>query len=71
MSEHKTVEKMMISRLQWRLFPTLHRSQYGFMPQRGTEDALYDLVEHIRQEIKLKKIVLLVSLDIEGAFDNA
>ncbi|CAH2105843.1 unnamed protein product [Euphydryas editha] len=67
----KTVEKMMIGRLQWRLFPTLHRSQYGFMPQRGTEDALYDLVEHIRQEIKLKKIVLLVSLDIEGAFDNA
>ncbi|CAH2091712.1 unnamed protein product [Euphydryas editha] len=67
----KTVEKLLIGRLQWRLFPTLHRSQYGFMPQKGTEDALYDLVAHIRREIKLKKIVLLVSLDIEGAFDNA
>ncbi|CAH2091367.1 unnamed protein product [Euphydryas editha] len=67
----KTVEKLLVGRLQWRLFPTLHHGQYGFMPQRGTEDALYDLVEHIRREIKLKKIVLLVSLDIEGAFDNA
>lgn len=41
------------------------------MPQRGTEDALYDLVEHIKKGVNSKNIVLLVSLDIEGAFDNA
>ncbi|XP_052740698.1 uncharacterized protein LOC128198590 [Bicyclus anynana] len=67
----KTVEKLMIGRLQWHTLPTLNRAQYGFMPQRGTEDALYDLVNHIRTEVSNKKIVLLVSLDIEGAFDNA
>ncbi|GBP96462.1 Putative 115 kDa protein in type-1 retrotransposable element R1DM [Eumeta japonica] len=41
------------------------------MPQRSTEDALYDLVNHVKKEIESKKAVLLISLDIEGAFDNA
>ncbi|CAH2207649.1 jg24927, partial [Pararge aegeria aegeria] len=67
----KIVEKMMVGRLQWRIFPTLSRAQYGFMPQRGTEDALYDLVNRIRSEVKQKKIAIMISLDIEGAFDNA
>lgn len=67
----KIVEKLLVGRLQWHFLPTLHTNQYGFMPQRGTEDALYALVGHLRAEIKAKKIVLLISLDIEGAFDNA
>lgn len=67
----KILEKLLVRRLQWRILPTLHPSQYGFVPQRGTEDALYDLIAHIRKEIKSKKLVLVVSLDIEGAFDNA
>ena len=67
----KILEKMVISRLQWHILPQLSRRQYGFMPQRGTEDHLYDTVTHINQEIKNKKIVVVVSLDIEGAFDNA
>lgn len=67
----KIVEKLLVGRMQWHFLPTLHPNQYGFMPQRGTEDALYDLMGHIRAEIKAKKIVLLISLDIEGAFDNA
>lgn len=37
------------------------------MLQRGTEDALYNLVEHIRVDIKQKTIDLLISLDIEGS----
>lgn len=67
----KIVEKLMIGRIQWHTLPTLHKNQYGFLPQRGTEDALYDLVEQVKAEIDAKKIVILVSLDIEGAFDNA
>lgn len=67
----KTVEKLLVGRLQWHLLPTLSPKQYGFMPQRGTEDALYDLVRHVRQELNSKKSVIIVSLDIEGAFDNA
>ncbi|GBP51705.1 hypothetical protein EVAR_96256_1 [Eumeta japonica] len=40
------------------------------MPQRGTDDSLYDLMTHIYNESSLKKIVLMVSLDIEGACNN-
>ncbi|GBP60536.1 Retrovirus-related Pol polyprotein from type-1 retrotransposable element R1 [Eumeta japonica] len=66
----KTVERMLVGRLQWHLMPKLQATQYGFMPQRGTEDALYDLMTFYK-ELNLKKIVLMVSLSIEGAFDNA
>ncbi|CAK1593615.1 unnamed protein product [Parnassius mnemosyne] len=61
----------MVGRIQWHVLPTLNKNQYGFMPQRGTEDALYHLLEHIKNEVRNKKIVLVISLDIEGAFDNA
>nr|XP_037869605.1 uncharacterized protein LOC119629076 [Bombyx mori] len=45
--------------------------QYGFMPQRSTEDSLYNLMQHIHRKLDEKKIIVLVSLDIEGAFDSA
>ncbi|GBP39714.1 hypothetical protein EVAR_25538_1 [Eumeta japonica] len=32
---------------------------------------LYDLMTHIHNELNLKRIIVMVSLDIEGAFDNA
>lgn len=40
------------------------------MPQRCTEDHPYTLVNQIK-EITLKKLVTVVSLDIEGAFNSA
>ncbi|GBP95482.1 Retrovirus-related Pol polyprotein from type-1 retrotransposable element R1 [Eumeta japonica] len=67
----KTVERMLVGRLQWHLMPKLQVTQYGFTPQRETEDALYNLMTHIYKELNLKKIILMVSLDIESAFDNA
>ncbi|CAF4832305.1 unnamed protein product [Pieris macdunnoughi] len=41
----KITEKMMVKRLNWHLVPRFSLKQYGFMPQRGTEDALYALME--------------------------
>ena len=67
----KIVEKLLVGRLQWHILPKLNKMQYGFLPQRGTEDALSDLIDHIQNNILEKKSVLMVSLDIEGAFDNA
>ncbi|XP_063835567.1 uncharacterized protein LOC135084759 [Ostrinia nubilalis] len=67
----KILEKMIVARMKWHLVPRISTRQYGFMPQRSTEDALYTLVNHIQGKIKLKKLVTLVSLDIEGAFDSA
>ncbi|GBP96809.1 Putative 115 kDa protein in type-1 retrotransposable element R1DM [Eumeta japonica] len=51
----KIVEKLMIGRIQWHMLPSLSPKQYGFMPQRSTEDALYDLVNHVKKEIESKK----------------
>ncbi|CAH2089593.1 unnamed protein product [Euphydryas editha] len=67
----KILEKMLVARLQYHLAPKLSTRQFGFMPQRSTEDALYTLVKHIRHNLDRRRIVVLVSLDIEGAFDNA
>lgn len=67
----KIVEKLKVCRLQWHLQPTLSKRQYGFTQQRGTEDALYDLLKYVKSNLEEKKIVLMISLDIEGAFDNA
>ncbi|GBP88383.1 Putative 115 kDa protein in type-1 retrotransposable element R1DM [Eumeta japonica] len=62
---------MLVWRIQWHIMPKLQTRQYGFMLQRGTEDSLYDLMTHIHNELNLKRIIVMVSLDIERAFDNA
>ncbi|CAK1549484.1 unnamed protein product [Leptosia nina] len=67
----KIMEKMLVKRANWYIIPRMSARQYGFMPQRGTEDALYDLLRHIREKLNEKKIAVMVSLDIEGAFDSA
>ncbi|GBP35505.1 hypothetical protein EVAR_20015_1 [Eumeta japonica] len=55
----------------WHLLPKLQATQYGFMPQRGTEDALYELMTHIYNEQNVKKIILTMLFYIEGAFGIA
>ncbi|KAL0809148.1 hypothetical protein ABMA28_011383 [Loxostege sticticalis] len=67
----KIVEKMLIRRIRWHTLPTLSTRQYGFTPQRSTEDSLYVLMRYIRQKLDAKKLMVVVSLDIEGAFDSA
>ncbi|KAL0858961.1 hypothetical protein ABMA27_010821 [Loxostege sticticalis] len=67
----KVLEKMTVARMKWHLVPRISTRQYGFMPQKSTEDALYTLIHRIKGKIELKKLVTLVSLDIEGAFDSA
>ncbi|KAA5586832.1 reverse transcriptase family protein, partial [Pseudomonas aeruginosa] len=67
----KILEKMMVNRIKWHVLPRMSTRQYGFMPQRSTEDSLYDLIQYIREKLKQKKLITMVSLDIEGAFDSA
>ncbi|KAG6462664.1 hypothetical protein O3G_MSEX013397 [Manduca sexta] len=67
----KILEKMVMERIKWHIIPRMSTRQFGFMPQRSTEDSLYILLKHIRAKLTEKKIVTVVSLDIEGAFDNA
>lgn len=69
----KALEKMIFCRLSWDIFRVggLSQRQYGFVPQKSTEDALYDAIACVRSGLNQKKLVALVSLDIEGAFDGA
>ncbi|GBP79678.1 Retrovirus-related Pol polyprotein from type-1 retrotransposable element R1 [Eumeta japonica] len=66
----KTVERMLVGNLQCHLMPKLQATQYGFTLQRRTEDALYGLMTYIYKELNRKKIIIIVSLDTEGAIDN-
>ncbi|XP_045541155.1 uncharacterized protein LOC123722714 [Papilio machaon] len=67
----KILEKMLVARIHWHILPQISPRQYGFMPQRSTEDALYDMMRHIHDGLSNRKLMVLVSLDIEGAFNNA
>ncbi|CAK1553159.1 unnamed protein product, partial [Leptosia nina] len=67
----KILEKLIIRRINWHIIPKLSINQFGFMPQRSTEDALFKLINNIKRKLNNKKIITLISLDIEGAFDNA
>lgn len=67
----KVLEKMLVRRIKWHLLPMSNPRQYGFVPQRSTEDALYDLMQRVGGNLRKKEITLMVSLDIEGAFDSA
>ncbi|CAK1591641.1 unnamed protein product [Parnassius mnemosyne] len=67
----KVLEKMVIRRVRWHVQPGFSTRQYGFTPQRSTEDSLYDMMNYIRTQLRNKKIVTMISLDIERAFDSA
>ncbi|XP_063394129.1 uncharacterized protein LOC134679182 [Cydia fagiglandana] len=62
---------MLVARLKSHLIPRTSACQYGFMPQRSTEDSLYTLMQRINKKLGEKRIITLISLDIEGAFDSA
>lgn len=61
----KLLEKLMLSRLQ-KIAPH-HRRQYGFVKGGSTVEALRDIVRHWDTR---RKYVLLIFIDIKGAFDH-
>ena len=69
----KTLEKLLINRLNHHIFINnfSNKKQYGFKPQCSSTTALHDLLTDIK-ELKLQKQqIILISLDIKSAFDNA
>ena len=68
----KVLDKLMTSRINWHIWSKGHMSdhQYGFRPQTGTTDAIENLIHYCDDQKKNYK-VLLISLDVSGAFDCA
>ncbi|KAJ2937984.1 hypothetical protein O0L34_g14267 [Tuta absoluta] len=62
---------MLVKRIRWHTLPEMSRQQFGFTPQRSTEDSLYVMMQHVKARLREKKLIVVVSLDIEGAFDSA
>jgi hypothetical protein len=49
----------------------MNKNQYGFTPQRSTTDAAMAVKGFVEEGLAAGKIVVLISLDVKGAFDVA
>jgi ribonuclease HI len=69
----KVLDKLMINRILYQLRVTnqLRQSQFGFTPQTSTVDAIRRLLHLIKVAHDAGLHVLFLSLDIDGAFNNA
>ena len=69
----KLLEKLLINRINHHVFTTgyLNKNQYGFRPQTSTIDAVLALKEHIEEGFRTGEVTVLVSLDVEAAFNAA
>ena len=50
--------------------PCLSPAQYAFRRERGAEMCLVEMMDMLRRSLRRGRFVYLVSLDMEGAFDN-
>ena len=69
----KILEKALINRIMHHLHTNnlLNQNQFGFTPQKNTTDAVTALKEYVEDELDTGQIIVLVSLDVKGAFDAA
>lgn len=72
-TEAKVLEKLLINRIMHFVYSRdlLHKNQYGFTPQTSTTDALMAVKEFVESSLTAKMCVIMVSLDVQGAFDAA
>lgn len=68
----KVLDKLVTNKLVFRAQSQgfLQKNQFGFTPGKGTEDALNELKNMIRDSHESDKDSCLVMLDIKGAFSN-
>ena len=69
----KPLDSLMAKRITWHLRSKnlLSDRQYGFTPQRSTIDALMSVTALIRDAQHDQRHVIVISLDIAGAFNGA
>jgi hypothetical protein len=69
----KILEKLLINRIKHHLYKhqLLTDNQYGFTPQKNTIDATMEAKAYIEPVLENRGIVIVASLDVQGAFDSA
>lgn len=69
----KVLEKLMINRINHHIHTTeyLNKNQFGFRPQTSTIDAVKALTDYVEEGFSSGEVTVLVSLDVEGAFNSA
>jgi len=69
----KVLEKLMINRINHHIHTTeyLYKNQHGFRPQTSTIDAVKALIDYVEEGFSSGEVTVLVSLDVEGAFNSA
>ena len=67
------LEKILINRINDHVFAhyIMNKNQYGFTPQRSTTDAAMAVKGVVEEGLAAGEIIVLISLDIKGAFDAA
>ncbi|GBO35047.1 Retrovirus-related Pol polyprotein from type-1 retrotransposable element R1 [Araneus ventricosus] len=67
----KVLEQILLRRLNHTLKKKniLHHNQFGFREGRSTDDAIHQLVEKIKDAKNKQLHTMVISLDIQGAFD--
>ena len=66
----KLLLKVIMLRIQNKLHLEINECQYGFMPDKGTRNAVFTLKNLGQRAIKMKKDLFLCFIDYKKAFDN-
>ena len=68
----KILEKVLITGINHQMYTTefFNRNQCGFIPQTNTTDAVMALKEFVEEGFSKGEITVMVSLDVEGAFNS-
>ena len=69
----KVLEKLLINRIMHHLYTNnlMNANRYGFTPKKSTTDATLAVKEYIEEGFRRGHITIIISLDVQGAFDAA
>lgn len=69
----KVLEKLLIDRIMHYAYSRhlMNDNQFGFTPQKSTTDAAMTVKEYVEESLKGGQCLVLISLDVQGAFDAA
>jgi hypothetical protein len=69
----KVLEKVMINRINHHVYTNdyINKNQYGFTPQSSIIDAAMAVKAFVEEGLSTGEVAVLVSLDVEGAFNSA